>query len=513
MSIYLTDEHGKLHKVAGAGYGDIDNKLNKESTNPVQNKVIYNPVTFAESERQKSKNLFNVINAYSKTNGGVTLNVTDNKFSINGVATSGWSANIPITPIYCKKNVTYTISVNDISGVRPTSGNYSIRLGDDTGFTNAKLTLYTTNMDTYVTYTPTADVVLTTAYVVFNEKNLSFTNYLFNVQFEENKIATEYQPYNGQITHNGDAPVVFAEAERQKSKNLYDATRPEYTINGLTISADNSKFYIISGNTKAQAIYRLGSSPLKKGTYTLCVEDVNGTLATSMLMNLYIGDTTNRPVTQQARLAPDTRRNYMTFTLNEDYEALRLGFYISAGDVPLNNVVVNYQIVDGSVADYDFQPYAGGAIAHEKDIADVEHVETIYNGHSDDANLNWGYKWGIYGDAGFKKAINLSKYKKLIAFIGCDSGDSSSYNAEMMVELDLIVPTVAYSGTKRYEGVNTVLNPYCLATGSTTLELVSAKIIVNSDKTELQFHGYKKIGEQAVGTSGSARLHRIEGVY
>lgn len=54
MSIYLSDENKKLKKLAGR-LNTIDNALDPASTNPVQNKTLYNPVTFAESERQKSE--------------------------------------------------------------------------------------------------------------------------------------------------------------------------------------------------------------------------------------------------------------------------------------------------------------------------------------------------------------------------------------------------------------------------------------------------------------------------
>lgn len=45
MSLYITDDNGKLHKLAGAGGGagstiNVDSELNAQSENPVQNKVI-----------------------------------------------------------------------------------------------------------------------------------------------------------------------------------------------------------------------------------------------------------------------------------------------------------------------------------------------------------------------------------------------------------------------------------------------------------------------------------------
>lgn len=45
MSLYITDENGVLHKIAGAGGGSganvvVDSELSETSENPVQNKVI-----------------------------------------------------------------------------------------------------------------------------------------------------------------------------------------------------------------------------------------------------------------------------------------------------------------------------------------------------------------------------------------------------------------------------------------------------------------------------------------
>ena len=53
-----------------------------------------------------------------------------------------------------------------------------------------------------------------------------------------------------------------------------------------------------------------------------------------------------------------------------------------------------------------------GAIVHEKQIAGVEHVETIYDMTSSDANINKGYTSGISGNTTIQN-LNFSKYKRL----------------------------------------------------------------------------------------------------
>lgn len=61
-------------------------------------------------------------------------------------------------------------------------------------------------------------------------------------------------------------------------------------------------------------------------------------------------------------------------------------------------------VTSGGVHDYPAVTFAeserqksqtDGAIVHEKEIADVEHIETIYDMSSSDSNINWGYTGGI----------------------------------------------------------------------------------------------------------------------
>ena len=69
---------------------------------------------------------------------------------------------------------------------------------------------------------------------------------------------------------------------------------------------------------------------------------------------------------------------------------------ISSGNNNVENStfnITNVQLEEGSVAT-DYQPY-NGAIVHEKQIADVEHIETIYDMSSSDSNINKGYTSGL----------------------------------------------------------------------------------------------------------------------
>ena len=78
-------------------------------------------------------------------------------------------------------------------------------------------------------------------------------------------------------------------------------------------------------------------------------------------------------------------------------------------------------VTSGGVHDYPAVTFAeserqksitDGAIVHEKEIADVEHIETIYDMSSSNANINKGYTSGISGNTTIQN-LNFSKYKRL----------------------------------------------------------------------------------------------------
>ena len=162
------------------------------------------------------------------------------------------------------------------------------------------------------------------------------------------------------------------------SQNLFNATSSEKVVNGLTLSADTSQLYI-NGVTIAGSINKFGGSSLKAGTYSMCFEVVSGSPEINLIFCLYIADTTNRPTTQQVVLTPTSSQDYKTFTLNEDYADLRMGVYIgsNSGGVSLNDVVVKYQIIEGSNPNYNFQPYQDSTyLNYEFDI-----YNPVFNGN------------------------------------------------------------------------------------------------------------------------------------
>ena len=201
-----------------------------------------------------------------------------------------------------------------------------------------------------------------------------------NSAFEANGTLVKINGEN-QLTWSAD----FAESERQKSKNLFP-------------------FGSVSGTKQVQRFISLPA-----GTYTLsAIATSSDTDANTCLVGFYnktdwIGG---------GALARGTRQS-ITVTLAQP--TLSLIFFASNNQPNSEGDTFTYadiQIEKGSAAT-DYQPY-NGAIVHEKEIADVEHIETIYDMSSSDSNINKGYTAGKqFDNNATEMPIDLGDYKKL----------------------------------------------------------------------------------------------------
>ena len=312
---------------------------------------------FAESESQKSTILLNISNASSYTTNGVTLTIEDNIITLNGT-TTGFTTFIRPHQLISTNVGKYAFSFKHISGtIIGNSGPQS---------------LYNQVGKNEMSYPNTSVINDITEVTNYNQlriaisNGITFNNFKYSLQYEKGDVATDYQPYNGQITHNGDPAVEFAEKEYQKSKNLFNATISEVTRYSMTYSADTSKLYI-SGDYTDGARCQFATRPLKAGTYTLCIGYVSGTITrfSAIKFILYKGTSW----TQYAG-CPDMSGSKpkvsVTFTLDEDVDDATLMLYQNVTNT-MTDCVFQYQIVEGSNADFDYQPY-NGALVHEKDI-------------------------------------------------------------------------------------------------------------------------------------------------
>lgn len=182
--------------------------------------------------------------------------------------------------------------------------------------------------------------------------------------------------------------VDFAESERQKSKNLLLVRDSSATAYDYTMTCKDGVFTINGGNGTDESTFILSgtggvkhaptkyyesiilddtnSIKLSAGTYTISATIPSG------LMGIIYGDLGTTSQSGASSLSLNTNRT-LTFT-KTTYVCI---YRYLTGSAMTNVSLGSLQIEEGSVAT-DYQPY-NGAIVHEKEIADVEHIETIYN--------------------------------------------------------------------------------------------------------------------------------------
>lgn len=167
---------------------------------------------FAESERQKSKNLLTII-PFSQTINGITITANNDIITINGTTTAFTTINKIHNLI--KVNIgKYVLSLKHISGT--ISGN------------SGSLTLYNKVIKNELAY-PASSVVDNITEETSSDKlyiaisnGITFDNFKYQLQYEAGSSATDYQPYYGAIVHQGDiAPVVLYD---KASHNVFFGT-------------------------------------------------------------------------------------------------------------------------------------------------------------------------------------------------------------------------------------------------------------------------------------------------
>lgn len=180
---------------------------------------------------------------------------------------------------------------------------------------------------------------------------------------------------------NTNEAVQFAEDERQKSKNLLDINKVKFKAGSEAFSTlSNGTITINAGNMFCYTSNLIDLCNLKPNIpYTLSYVTSNGR------NYIYQYDDPNTGFNWSV----GETKIFTQEEINKIGDNLLL-FYGSETDVVTYS---NIQIEEGSVAT-DYQPY-NGAIVHEKDIADVEHIETIYDMSSSDSNINKGYTSGL----------------------------------------------------------------------------------------------------------------------
>ena len=287
-------------------------------------------IEFAESERQKSKNLLNK-NLLKK---GCYIFVTG-QYDYN-------DDYVTFEPISVTPNSTITVSCNGFI------------FNSDCGFVffnNGVFVGYLSNGATVATVPANANQV------IYNFLKVGITkDDVQYAQLEYGSTATDYQPYNGQITHNGDPAVEFAESERQKSKNLLDINKAELkansqtdsTLSNGTLTINNSEFCYISSLTNL--------CDLKPNIpYTLSYVTNNGY---SYIYQYYDGSTGFKWNNGETKIFSQV-----------DIDRIANNLLLFYGSTNSTVTYSNIQIEEGSTAT-DYQPY-NGAIVHKSEVEPI----------------------------------------------------------------------------------------------------------------------------------------------
>lgn len=307
---------------------ELDNRVEILENNALMNS---DTIIFAESERQKSKNLYNkdaiLLKKALRGNDGVIAD-NDNFFVSNDMFVKGL-ANIVMSGGISSNDYFIFYDENFVM-----IGNLH-RTGDNI----------------------VLDVPSNAVYARFECKIENVNN---NIQVESGLVATDYQPYNGQITHNGYKPVVFAESERQKSKNLFNINTNDYYLINSTISREDNIITATStGAGLARWVLKVENLIVGK-TYTLSVDNI--TKINEGVAKLHIGNTENPDVSEYGFLNSDN----LTLTFVATSSILYIKAYVTYDTEIRGTQITNLMLEEGSIAT-EYQPY-NGSIVHEKDI-------------------------------------------------------------------------------------------------------------------------------------------------
>ena len=321
-------------------------------------------------------------------------------------------------------------------------------------------------------------------------------NIKFNIK-GSNTIVVNVDEFNNSLELHLDNSVVttlaFAESERQKSKNLFDTTKAEnvgYNWNG-TLNSNNAPHYISCGFIK-----------IKPNTNYIF------SLADSTITMNYTGALF---YTLDKTYISYVECNGNTFITPSNAEYMICQFWFESNPMNYKDII---QIEEGSVAT-DYQPY-NGAIVHEKNIADVEHIETIYEMNTKNTIGGTAYTAGIPFSNISISNVDFNKYKYLRFTCRWNYHLNNWFGGTITFDLDLQTP---YNIDSNYLSVISNRPSDCFANdGDKTFDLVG-QITVNENKSSLSVNGYKitYTGEKTDYTSNNYlpyfRIEKIEGVF
>lgn len=156
-------------------------------------------------------------------------------------------------------------------------------------------------------------------------------------------------------------------------KNKYNATKASSTTNTVTTSADIGQLYV-NGTTSTDFGIEFGYTSLPAGTYTFCLELVSGSITSSSTGGLFNFRGDNITLVS-CPISNSTKKNSVQVTVSANTTNARIQLWCRTTET-FTNAVVKYQLVSGSTADYDFEPYVGGTASPNPDYPQNVNVVT-----------------------------------------------------------------------------------------------------------------------------------------
>lgn len=371
-------------------------------------------VTFAEEERLKTVNLlpFPYTDGIKTINGITFKPNSDGSITISGTATA--NAYFTIGGNFNLKAGTYHNSFMD-SNKNP--------LPDD----SFVLEIYG-NMSTQYFGGNQAKQVpdITNAVVLVIIKPGASVNGTYYPQLERGEIGTDYHAHNGAITHNGDKPIVFAESERLKGKNLFKVNNSigySTTRNGVTITVNNDYTLLLNGTSTSECWLDLFrgiqydaswdiNKPIvlnRNKTYSALLRILSGnTSGSNLICNISIRNSSGAGILSGQVLDCDLYSDslYSIVTNTRMFELNNGYLYLPAG-VSFYSLNLGIMVCEGE--DTNFQSW-NGAIVHENDIT----PDVLYDIDEKSTIGNFAYNDGI--KIGTEVYEDFGKYREVIIY-------------------------------------------------------------------------------------------------
>lgn len=225
----------------------------------IQNQIDINlpAINFAESERQKSKNLVEIKNGINVTySTGMHVETSNDIVTVSGTVTGGTAHNITTFMPKIYNGKTYTLSFHNYLNL----SNFEIAVTGTRTDGTKKYNMLNISSAT-LSKTITADDDYTLKIEVYSTANKTISG-TFKLQLEEGSVATNYQPYNGAVVHEKQLPKITTLWTNPNPSN-------DFSSQTITLANDNYDYAIMicvgrstEVDTQVSFLFEKGASPI-----------------------------------------------------------------------------------------------------------------------------------------------------------------------------------------------------------------------------------------------------------